>query len=66
MLPVGRVPETSQLGLREVGVELDEGGFVVGGRDADHERTSVPNIYAVGDVLKVGDRQMLSDANKPK
>ena len=54
--PVGRVPETSQLGLRDVGVELDKGGFVVGGHSDDHERTSVPNVYAVGDVLKVSEQ----------
>ena len=54
--PVGRVPETSQLGLRDVGVELDKGGFVVGGHSEDHERTSVPNVYAVGDVLKVSEQ----------
>ena len=49
------MPETSQLGLQEVGVEMDKGGFVVGGHDSDHERSSVANIYAVGDVLKVGE-----------
>ena len=49
------MPETSQLGLQEVGVEMDKGGFVVGGHDMDHERSSVANIYAVGDVLKVGE-----------
>ena len=57
--PTGRVPETSQLGLQEVGVEMDKGGFVVGGHDTDHERSSVANIYAVGDVLKVGETLLL-------
>jgi glutathione reductase (NADPH) len=43
----GRMPNTEGLGLRAAGVELDErGGVVV---DA-HYRSSVPSIYAVGDV----------------
>ncbi|KWT87788.1 Glutathione reductase [Variovorax sp. WDL1] len=43
----GRVPNTEGLGLQAAGVELDErGGVVV---DA-HYRSSVPSIYAVGDV----------------
>lgn len=43
---VGRVPNTEGLGLKEVGVEVDERGFVV----VDHHmRSSVPGVYAVGD-----------------
>lgn len=43
---VGRVPNTEGLGLKEVGVEIDERGFVV----VDHHmRSSVPGVYAVGD-----------------
>ena len=43
---VGRVPNTEGLGLKEVGVEVDERGFVV----VDHHmRSSVPGIYAAGD-----------------
>jgi glutathione reductase (NADPH) len=44
---VGRIPKTEGLGLEEVGVELADNGAVK--VDADN-RTSVPSIYAVGDV----------------
>ena len=43
----GRAPNTRGLGLEEVGVKTDEGGAVV---VDDQSRTSVPGIYAVGDV----------------
>ena len=43
----GRTPRTDGLGLNEVGVELDEKGAV---RVDEYSRTSVPSIYAVGDV----------------
>ena len=43
----GRIPNTEGMGLEAAGVKLDErGGIVV---DA-HYRSSVPSIYAVGDV----------------
>ncbi len=44
----GRVPNTSGLGLEEVGVELDVNGAVL---VDDRYRTNVPSIYAVGDVI---------------
>jgi glutathione reductase (NADPH) len=47
MVATGRVPNTSRLGLAEVGVTLDEEGGVVVDRFC---RSSVGNIYAVGDV----------------
>src|SRR6266540_1258918 len=44
---IGQVPQTSGLGLEEVGVRLDgNGGVTVDGVS----RTTVPNIYAAGDV----------------
>ncbi len=43
----GRAPLTAGLGLDEVGVELNENGAVA--VDA-FSRTSVPDIYAIGDV----------------
>ena len=47
MYAIGRRPNTVGLGLEEAGVELNRGGAVI----VDHEsRTSVPSIYAVGDV----------------
>lgn len=47
MFATGRVPKTPGLGLEEVGVALTENGAVK--VDADN-RSSVPSIYAVGDV----------------
>ncbi len=46
LLAVGSVPNTTGLGLEEIGVETSR-GFV----DVDeYQRTSVPNVYAAGDV----------------
>jgi glutathione reductase (NADPH) len=43
----GRVPNSRNIGLEQVGVELrPDGGVVVDERN----RTKVPNIYAIGDV----------------
>jgi glutathione reductase (NADPH) len=47
MVATGRKPNTANLGLTEIGVELDEDGGVVVDRFC---RSSVANIYAVGDV----------------
>jgi dihydrolipoamide dehydrogenase len=48
LLAVGRVPFTEGLGLEELGVELSPRGEVVVGDDF---QTSVPGIYAIGDVI---------------
>jgi glutathione reductase (NADPH) len=47
MVATGRTPNTARLGLTEVGVKLDQAGGVVVDRFC---RSSVANIYAVGDV----------------
>jgi len=47
MAATGRRPSTANLGLDKAGVAVDEKGAVV--VDA-YSRTSVPNIFAVGDV----------------
>lgn len=47
MYATGREPNTSGLGLAAAGVEIDDAGAVKVDR---HSRTSVPNIYAIGDV----------------
>src|SRR5829696_5781298 len=47
LVAVGRGPQTSGLGYEETGVELD-GGFV---RVNDRLQTSIPQVYAVGDVV---------------
>ncbi len=47
MFATGRVPHVHKIGLKEVGVDLAKnGGIAVD----EYSRTSVPNIYAVGDV----------------
>jgi NAD(P)H dehydrogenase (quinone) len=47
LLTIGQVPQTSGLGLEEVGVRTDERGAVI----VDGvSRTTVPSIYAAGDV----------------
>ena len=47
LLTVGQVPQTNGLGLEELGIQTDERGAVV----VDGvSRTSVPSIYAAGDV----------------
>lgn len=47
MYATGRLPATKGLGLEEAGVRLDgEGGVVVD----EYGRTSVPSVFAVGDV----------------
>jgi dihydrolipoamide dehydrogenase len=48
LVAVGRRPYTDGLGLREVGVELDDRGRIVVDR---HFVTSVPTIAAIGDVI---------------
>ncbi|MFC2082887.1 dihydrolipoyl dehydrogenase [Candidatus Bipolaricaulota bacterium] len=48
LVAVGRRPRTRELGLESSGVELDDRGFVA---VDDNLRTTVPNIYAIGDVV---------------
>ncbi|GAA0205382.1 NAD(P)H-quinone dehydrogenase [Cytobacillus oceanisediminis] len=50
LLALGSIPNTADLGLEEVGVVLDENGFV---RVDRVSRTSVPGIYAAGDCTGV-------------
>ena len=47
MYATGRRPNTRGLGLAEAGVQLDSNGAVV---VDEWQRSSLPNIYAVGDV----------------
>lgn len=46
LIAVGSIPNTSGIGLEEAGVELTESGHIRVNRVA---RSSVPNIYGVGD-----------------
>jgi len=47
LLAIGRVPNTDDLGLDTVGVEMDKRGFV---KVDDQLATNVPGIWAIGDV----------------
>ncbi|MBW2278911.1 MAG: dihydrolipoyl dehydrogenase [Deltaproteobacteria bacterium] len=49
LLAVGRVPYVEGLGLEQVGVELTDRGRV---RVDEQFQTSVPGIYAIGDVIE--------------
>jgi len=46
---MGREPNTAELGLEHAGVKVDERGYIT--VDRQSFQTSVPNIYAVGDVI---------------
>ncbi|MCK5166669.1 MAG: dihydrolipoyl dehydrogenase [Rhodospirillaceae bacterium] len=48
LVSVGRKPYTNELGLEDVGVQMDKRGFIT--VDANYQ-TSVPGIYAIGDVI---------------
>ncbi|MGN6752235.1 MAG: NAD(P)H-quinone dehydrogenase, partial [Intrasporangium sp.] len=50
LLAVGSLPQTTGLGLEELGVELAESGHIVVDRVS---RTSVPGVYAAGDCTGV-------------
>ena len=50
MFATGRTPNTGDLGLEEVGVKTGRGGGIV---VDDWLKTSVPNIYALGDVSEM-------------
>lgn len=50
LLALGSIPNTAGLGLEDVGVRLDDAGFV----EVDKvSRTSVPGVYAAGDCTGV-------------
>ncbi|EFJ05528.1 hypothetical protein SELMODRAFT_270051 [Selaginella moellendorffii] len=49
LVAAGRSPYTKGLGLEEVGIKLDKMGRV---EVDDHFRTSVPSVYAIGDVIR--------------
>ncbi len=49
IVSVGRIPNTDGLGLGAVGLKVDGRGFI----EVDgHCRTSLPNVYAIGDVVR--------------
>lgn len=48
MVTAGRDPNTRGIGLEEIGVELAPNGVII---VDDYLRSSVPNIYALGDII---------------
>lgn len=49
LVAVGRKPYTDGLGLENAGVKISDRGII---EVNDHLQTSVPNIYAIGDVVR--------------
>jgi len=47
MLAIGRDPETKKIGLDKAGVTLNSAGKI----PTVNERTNVPHIYAIGDII---------------
>jgi dihydrolipoamide dehydrogenase len=47
LVAVGRTPNSDHLGLEEIGIKTDKGFIETG----DYYETSVPGIYAIGDVI---------------
>ena len=48
LVTVGRRPNTDEIGLESVGIEMSERGLI----NVDKQgRTNVPNIYAIGDIV---------------
>lgn len=48
LISTGRRPNTDNLGAQDLGIKLDKIGRV---ETNDHFQTSIPNIYAIGDVI---------------
>lgn len=48
LVTVGRCPATERLGLSEAGIETDRRGWIV---VDENLKTSLPDVYAIGDVL---------------
>jgi dihydrolipoamide dehydrogenase len=47
LISVGRKPNSAGIGLEEIGISIDEKGFI---KTDSHLRTNIPNVYAIGDV----------------
>ncbi|MEH7663511.1 FAD-dependent oxidoreductase, partial [Bacillus velezensis] len=48
LITVGRRPNTDELGLEQVGIEMTDRGVIKTDKQC---RTNVPNIYAIGDII---------------
>jgi len=49
LIAIGRRPYTYNLGLEEIGVQMDEKGRIV---TNEHLQTNIEGVYAIGDVVK--------------
>ena len=49
LVAIGRIPYTENLGLENIGLATDERGRIP---VDEHLQTSVPGVYAIGDVIK--------------
>ncbi len=49
LLAVGRLPNTDNLGLETIGVQLDAKGRIP---VDDHFQTTAPNVFAIGDMIR--------------
>ncbi|GAA3543480.1 NAD(P)H-quinone dehydrogenase [Aeromicrobium flavum] len=50
LLALGSIPNTGDLGLEEVGIDTDDGGFITVDKVS---RTNIPGVYAAGDCTGV-------------
>ena len=50
LVAVGRKPRGKGLGLEDIGVEVDERGYITPANE--HMQTDVPHIYVIGDVAR--------------
>ena len=49
IVSVGRIPNTDNLGAVAVGLKVSDRGFI---EVDDHCKTNLPNVYAIGDVVR--------------
>ena len=49
LVAVGRAPVTENLGLKEAGVKVDQGGFV---EVDEYLQTTIKGVYAIGDIIR--------------
>ncbi|MGF9907197.1 dihydrolipoyl dehydrogenase [Brevibacillus fortis] len=48
LVTVGRRPNTDELGIRDIGMNVTDRGLIVVDKQG---RTSIPNVYAIGDIV---------------
>ncbi|MHB9029854.1 MAG: dihydrolipoyl dehydrogenase [Candidatus Latescibacterota bacterium] len=48
LVTIGRCPVFRGLGLENIGIQRDAGGWIIAG---DHLETNIPGVYAIGDIL---------------